>query len=133
MFGNNYSNFGFTTMPTATQPFGYPLNPYQQQQPQMPMHTQTNIVYVSGLEEVKAKQLMPNSEMMFADNDKPILYKKIVDSKGQYEVKMFKISPYEPAQAENAVGVDNLAGYAKIADLDSLRASIEEIKQKIGL
>lgn len=132
MFGNNYSNFGFNTMPTATQPFGYPLNPYQQQQPQMPMHTQTNIVYVSGLEEVKAKQLMPNSEMMFADNDKPILYKKIVDSKGQYEVKMFKISPYEPAQAVNNSDVYDLSAYAKITDIEEIRASIEELKKRIG-
>lgn len=99
MFENGYFNnpflYGF---PTATQPYGYPMpsqNPYQQQQT-TPQHqqTSTNKIFVSGIEEVRNRQLPPNSEYIFLDNEKSIIYQKTVDAKGQFEVKAFDIVPH---------------------------------------
>ena len=68
----NY-NFGYgNTMPTGTQPYGYPIGNYnvpQMAQPQIQPQTTTNKIYVSGIEEVRQKQLPNNSEVVFIDND----------------------------------------------------------------
>lgn len=99
MFENGYFNNPFVCgFPTATQPYGYPMqsqNPYQQQQtnPQQ-QQTFTNKIFVSGIEEVRNRQLPPNSEYIFLDNEKSIIYQKTVDAKGQFEVKSFDIVPH---------------------------------------
>lgn len=99
MFNNYASPFGFNTMPTATQPYGYPMNPYSNvggtsaatPAPQ----AYTNLIYVSGLDDAKARPVPNGGTVIFADNDKPLIYKKTVDNKGQYEVETFSIMPYK--------------------------------------
>ena len=126
MFGNNYTNPYFNSMPTATQPYGY-TSPYMNQ-PNSQMaspNTYTNKVYVSNADAVRNKELPANSDYIFLDNDKPILYQKIVDGKGQFEVKMFKITPYEePERVET--------DYAKASALTALEDKIKALEAKIS-
>ena len=101
MFGNYTNQFGYmNSMPTATQPYGYPMNPYtgyganlSQQTPTTSV-TNTNKIYVNGIEDVRNKSLPANSDYIFLDNDKALLYQKVVDSKGQFDVKAFDIVPH---------------------------------------
>ena len=141
MFGNN---FGYNSMPTATQPYGYPMNPYMnnmanpnqmqpqsQIQPQQPITTNTNKIYVNGIEDVRNRSLLPNSDYIFLDNDNAIIYQKIVDSKGQFEVKAFDIVPHiEQKETKSENNID-LSNYVKVTDLEPLQNDIKILKEKL--
>jgi hypothetical protein len=130
MFGN-YNQFGNYSMPTGTQPYGYPMNGYNMpQQPQM--QTNTNKIYVSGIEDVRQRQLPNGSDVIFLDNDKPILYQKIVDSKGQFDVKAFSITPYAPQESVKNEQPMDLSAYAKQADIEAIKSEIKAIKDRLG-
>lgn len=129
MFGNPYT---YNSMPTSTQPYGYPINPYTNinTQPQQQIQTQTNKIYVNGIEDVRNRVLPSSSDYIFLDNDQPILYQKIVDSKGQFEVKAFSIIPYEP-KSDTKQEVD-LSAYVKKSDLEPLQEEIKALKEKLS-
>ena len=124
-YGNSY--------PTGTQPYGYPVPNYaMQQQPQVQPHqTNTNKIYVSGIEDVRQRNLPFNSDVIFLDNDKPILYQKIVDNKGQFEVKAFNISPYLSQECEKQSQSIDLSAYAKTSEIEQIRAELKELKETI--
>ena len=124
-YGNSY--------PTATQPYGYsmPQNFAMPQQQAQPTQTTTNKIYVSGIEDVRQRNLPFNSDVIFLDNDKPILYQKIVDGKGQFEVKAFSITPYIAQEIDKTSQPINLSGYAKTSDLEPIKAELEIIKEKL--
>ena len=104
----------------------------QQQQPQQVVQcVNTNKVYTTGMEDVRSKYLPPNSDYIFLDNDKPILYQKVVDGKGQFEVKAFSITPYSPQETAKSEPLIDLSGYAKQSDLEAIRADLEAIKNKM--
>lgn len=138
---NNYQPFGFNNMPNMNQPFGF--NPYMQpntniqqsqmqQQPQQPtMATNTNKIFVSSIEDVKNRQLPFNSDFIFLDNDKPILYQKTIDSKGQFEVKAFDITPHNDLQDTKEVSSINLSDYVLKTDLKALQEEIKGLKEKV--
>lgn len=133
MFNYNYGNYG-NSMPTGTQPYGYPMNNYgvpQMAQPQVPQQTTTNKIYVSGIEEVRQRNLPFNSDVIFLDNDKPILYQKKVDDKGQFEVKAFTITAYSPQETEKGNNSIDLSAYAKASDLETIRGELKAIKEKL--
>lgn len=154
MFGNSFNNYnGYgNTMPTGTQPYGYPLpnyglqptmpqqsqmgqlgqmqqQPMQQSQQQTAQAINTNKLYVNGVDDVRNRLLPPNSNFIFLDNDKPLLYQKIVDGTGQFEVKTFSIVPFMP-QEEKSDPID-LSEYAKNSDLDEIKSEIKTIKDKL--
>ena len=86
MFGNNYN------MPYGMMPTGFPYNNnLSAPPPQTPnaSMTNTNKIYVNGEDDARNRWLPPNSDYIFLDNDKAIIYQKIVDSKGQFEIKAF--------------------------------------------
>lgn len=124
MYNDYYNRFN--------QPYMQP-QPYMNynQQPQLPQNTNTNKIYVSGIEDVRGKYLNPNSDYIFLDNDKPLLYQKTVDSKGQFEVKTFTITPYQPEEVKQEPALD-LSAYAKASDLDSIKKEIQILKAKLG-
>lgn len=126
MFENAFAPFG-ATLPTATQPYGYPANPYgfppMQQtamQPPAAPQTNTNKLFVSGIDEVRNKPLPPNSEYIFLDNDRSILYQKTVDGKGQFEVKAFDIAPHRDETEPSEERVTRKEWDALIARIEAL-------------
>ena len=112
------------------------FNPSYMQQPYMnyqtpPQQTNTNKIYVGGVDDVRNRNLSPNSDFIFLDNDKPLLYQKTVDSKGQFEVKTFTITPYQAEEIKPESSVD-LSIYAKASDLDAIKKELQVLKNSIG-
>jgi len=127
-FGNNYG-FG-NTMPTATQPYGYPFS--MAQQPSMQPQINTNKTYVSGIEDVRMRPLPPNSEFIFLDNEKSLLYQKKVDANGQFEVKAYEITEYNADTAPTAQPQVDLSGYVPRAEFEALQSEIKALSDKIS-
>ena len=128
MYNNNpYQNFGY--MGYNTPNYAPPTYNAQPQPPQqIPPQTNTNKIYVSGIDDVRGRFFPPNSDYIFLDNDKPILYQKVVDSKGQFEVKAFTITPYSAQESQSQI---DMSGYAKQEQIEALRQEINAIKDKI--
>lgn len=125
MYGNSFQNGNGWGNPYS--PYGYG---YQQQM--QPSQINTNKIYVSGIDEVRQRQLPNGSDMLFLDNDKPLLYQKIVDGKGQFEVKAFTITPYLPQETTKDTQSIDLSAYAKTTDLEPIKAELQAIKDKLG-
>lgn len=130
-------NYGGTYIPN----YNY-QNPYQQfnqnltqqqtqPQNQQPSATNTNKIFVSSLDDVKSKSLPANSDFIFLDNDKPILYQKTVDSKGQFEVKAFEINEIKAQDSQKQPDTINLSNYVTLTEFEALKGQIDELKNKI--
>ena len=89
-----------------------------------PQQSTTNKIYVSGVEDVKSKMIPAGSDFIFLDNDKPILYQKVVDSSGHFEIKTFDIVPHKE-DAENI-------SYARLSDLDPILDDLKTIKKQMA-
>lgn len=130
-------NYGGTYIPN----YNY-LNPYQQfnpnltqqqtqQQNQQSSATNTNKIFVSSIDDVKSKSLPANSDFIFLDNDKPLLYQKTVDSKGQFEVKTFEINEIKAQDNQKQPDTINLSNYVTLTEFETLKEQIDELKNKI--
>ena len=123
---NNYQPYGFNPMQNINQPYANQFNPYMQQaqQNQPQTNTSTNKIFVASIDDVKNRQLPFNSDFIFLDNEKPILYQKTVDSKGQFEIKEFSITPLEIKE--------NPDKYVLKSDFERLESELKELQNKIG-
>ncbi len=130
-------NYGGTYIPNYNF-----QNPYQQFNPNLTQQqsqsqnqqssaTNTNKIFVSGIDDVKSKPLSANSDFIFLDNDKPILYQKTVDSKGQFEVKAFEIHEIKPQERQKEDNSINLSDYVTLTEFEALKGQIDELKNKI--
>lgn len=129
MYGNNFMNpYGFNPATNApnSNPYGFtPANQYAGQ-PQNSNITNTNKIYVSGIEDAKSRWVLPNSDYLFIDNDKPIIYQKIVDSKGQYVVKAFKLTEFDLNSAPAAT-----PEYVLKSDFELLTEKVKELTTRL--
>lgn len=123
---NNYNPYGINQQ-TPIQPYGY--QPNYMQPTQAPA---TNIIFVSGIEDVKSQKQLPNTEMFYADNDKPLLYKKKVYSNGQFEIKAFDITEHNIDGDKKEEKPIDLSGYVKTTDLDGLKGEIKALKEQVS-
>ena len=131
-------NYGGTYIPNYNF-----QNPYQQfnpnltQQQMQPQNqqassaTNTNKIFVSSIEDVKSKPLSANSDFIFLDNDRPILYQKTVDGKGQFEVKAFEIREIKPQERQKEDNSINLSDYVTLTEFEALKGQIDDLKNKI--
>lgn len=126
-----FSPYGYpyNSMPSATQPYGFPMmnNPGVQnaQQPIAQSSPQSNIVYVNGIEDVKNRQLPPNSNYAFMDNDNPILYRKTVDAQGRMTVEVYDITPHKDIVPETP-------NYALKSDVDELKKAFDKLRAEVS-
>lgn len=129
-----YPQFNFqNSMPTATQPYGYSMPNYNQPpqvQPQLPQNT--NIIFVSGLDDAKSRWQAPNTEMFYADNDKPLLYKKKVNANGQFDIKVFEIKEQQQTEETKQEKTMDLSGFVKTTDLDEIKGEIKSLKEQVS-
>lgn len=133
--------YPYNSMPTATQPYGQPMiyngfNTPVQQNIQAPMQSQpqitnTNKIFVSGIEDVKNRILSPNSDYLFIDNDKDLLYQKKTTADGRYEIKTFAITEYKPENSNENNSAIDLSGYVKKDDFDLLSLQLKTIRQEL--
>lgn len=115
--------------PFAPQNGNYaPQTPTQQQPAQM----NTNKIYVTGIDDARARQLPPNSDYIFLDNDKPLLYRKTVDATGKMEIKAFKISEYTETEAvpASAPAVD-VSQFVSVEEFKTVQTEMGRIKRTI--
>ena len=141
-YGSAFGNYGYGYTPSP-----YYANPYQQaqqaqqtqpqsqQQTQNTVHqplTNTNEIFVSGIDDVKVRPTPINSSYMFLDNDKALLYEKIVDGKGKYEIKTYEIKELNAQESLKNASSINSSDFAKTTDVDALRAEIQGLKDKIA-
>ena len=131
-------NYGGTYIPNYNfqspyQQFNPNLTQQQMQsQTQQPSSaTNTNKIFVSSIEDVKSKPLSANSDFIFLDNDKPLLYQKTVDSKGQFEVKAFEIHEIKPQEKQKEDNSINLSNYVTLTEFETLKGQINDLKNKI--
>ena len=116
-----YQQFNQNLTQQQTQP--------QNQQPNST--TNTNKIFVAGIDDVKSKSLPFNSDFIFLDNDKPYLYQKTVDSKGQFEVKVFEIREIKPQENTKEDNSINLSNYVTLPEFEALKGQIDDLKNKI--
>ncbi len=125
----NPYGYPYNSMPSATQPYGFPMmnNPGVQnaQQPIAQSSPQSNIVYVNGIEDVKNRQLPPNSNYAFMDNDNPILYRKTVDAQGRMTVEVYDITPHKDIAPETP-------NYALKSDVDELKKAFDKLRSEVA-
>lgn len=125
MYNNPYNSFYGAMPPVAPQYSNYGANQFNQQQ-----QLNTNKIYVSGIEDVKSKNQSMNSDMIYLDNDKPLLYQKIVDGSGHFETKVFDIVPHtESTKQEESI---DLSSYVKTSDLEPVMAEIKALKKQVA-
>ena len=115
--------------PFAPQNGNYtPTAQPQQQTSQM----NTNKIYETGIDDARARQLPPNSDFIFLDNDKPLLYRKTVDATGKMEIKAFKISEYTETEAApaSAPAVD-MSQFVSVEEFKNVQTEMGRIKRTI--
>lgn len=112
-------NNGYTYQPYLYT--GYQQNPYQVQQTQPQQMVNTNKMYANGIEDVRCRQLPANSDYLFLDNDKPIVYRKTTDATGKMDIQMFKIVPYQEEEKP-------VVEYALAEDLLDLKQQVEQLR-----
>lgn len=119
--------------PFAPQNGNYaPQTPSQPQVQQQPAQMNTNKIYVTGIDDARARQLPPNSDFIFLDNDKPLLYRKTVDATGKMEIKAFKISEYTETEAApaSAPAVD-MSQFVSVEEFKTVQTEMGRIKRTI--
>ena len=117
--------------PFAPQNGNYaPQTPSQPQVQQQPAQMNTNKIYVTGIDDARARQLPPNSDFIFLDNDKPLLYRKTVDATGKMEIKAFKISEYTETEAAPAPAVD-MSQFVSVEEFKTVQTEMGRIKRTI--
>lgn len=106
---------------------GYISPAYQQPTPQPVQQptVNTNKIYATSIEDVRSRQLPANSDFIFLDNDKPIIYRKTTDATGKMDIQVFKITPYEEKEP---LAVD-LSGFVPVKDFERLEQQFIEFKQ----
>ena len=141
--GNNYGGYvpystpyngynGGQTNYTGQAPFAPQSANYAPtaQPQQQPLQMNTNKIYVTGIDDARTRQLPPNSDFIFLDNDKPLLYRKTVDATGKMEIKAFKISEYTETEAAPAPAVD-LSQFVSVEEFKGVQAEMGRIKRTI--
>lgn len=103
----------------------------QFQQQQAPQTTQvpprTNIAPVASLVDAMSRLSEPNTDMYYADQDKPFIYQISIDMQGRKTYKTFKIEDVTEqvaTQASQTTADIDLSGYAKKEDLQALKNEI---------
>lgn len=123
-YNNNQGNY--TGQPPFAPQNGNYAPPAQSQQ--QPAQMNTNKIYVTGIDDARARQLPPNSDFIFLDNDKPLLYRKTVDATGKMEIKAFKISEYTETEAAPAV---DMSQFVSVEEFKGVQAEMGRIKRTI--
>lgn len=102
------------------QSYGYSVPSYQQPTQTSPQ-VNTNKMYANGIEDVRCRQLPANSDYLFLDNDKPLIYRKTTDATGKMDIQVFKIAPYQEEEK-------TLVEYALASDLVDLKQQVEQLR-----
>lgn len=116
---NNFNGFG-----NYGQPY-FPAQYNVQQQQTQNVPTNTNKIYVSGLNDVNTRPQPAGSDFVYLHNDKPLLYQKKVDSNGHFEIKTFDIVEHKEDAGEKQE-------YVSKSDFDTLQKRLTAMESKLN-
>lgn len=125
-YGGYNSSFPYYSQYTQTTQVTQP-----QQAPQVNGATHTNQIFVNGIEDVRNRQVPPNGSFVFTDNDKPILYEKIVDGKGQFEIKTYEIREITGQESTKHQDLEKFSDFVKKTDFEAFKAEFKKLENKI--
>lgn len=117
---NNYGGYP-SYYPAYTAPVYQQPSPQAVQQPAI----NTNKIYATSIDDVRSRQLPANSDFIFLDNDKPLIYRKTTDATGKMDIQVFKITPYE----EKETPAVDLSGFVSVKDFERLEQQFMEFKK----
>lgn len=124
---NNFGGYGY--QPGQYSYSGYNVPSYQQNSTQQNA-VNTNKLYANGIEDVRFRQLPANSDYIFLDNDKPLIYRKTTDGTGKTEIQVFKIVPY--VEEEKTVPEIDMSKFVPIDRFEELEKQFKELKDSLG-
>lgn len=124
---NNFGGYGY--QPGQYGYGGYTSPSYQQQNTQQNA-VNTNKLYANGIEDVRFRQLPVNSDYIFLDNDKPLVYRKTTDGTGKTDIQVFKIVPY--VEEEKAAPEIDMSKFVPIDRFEALEKQFKELKESLG-
>ena len=126
---NYYNPAQFQTQPQMQQnQFSQPFAQgsfTQNQNAQTPINT--NKIFVNGIDDVRNRALPYNSDYIFLDNDKDIMYRKTTDATGRTSVYSYKISEINNNDVQATNNVDT-SKFALKEDVESLRNELNSYK-----
>ena len=92
----DFNNYPYNSYPNYDM---YNQGPMPRQAPMGNMYTpHTNKRFVSSLEEAMSLRAMPNSEMVYFDQNKDVLYNIYTDGRGQKTPTIVDLSLHKPEQ-----------------------------------
>lgn len=99
-------------------------NPYGNygMQNQMQNQRQSNKIYVSGIEGARSYQMMPNSEMIFLDDNQSIIYDVLTDIQGKRTINVYDVVPHK---SEEEI---KLSQFATKEELEVLKQEIDKLR-----
>ena len=109
----------FVMQPNTMGQFGYRQHNYS--------NYMTNKIVVNNIEEVKQYPVPPGGDYIFSHNTQPVLFRKTVDTYGQFKITMFDITPRELSDNQTN---DN---YVSISTFEALKAEFEKLKSQVGV
>lgn len=110
-----------------TQPYNAQQNSTNQNNTTLNNNTSTNKIYVNGIEDVKNRVMPFNSDFIFLDNDKPLLYRKVMDNTGRMEVQVFDIAPHIEEAKQEPAPIDT-SKFVLQEDFEALKSELERLK-----
>ena len=124
---NNYG--GYPSYQGGNYYPGYTSPVYQQPSPQAVQQpaANTNKIYATSIDDVRSRQLPANSDFIFLDNDRPLIYRKTTDATGKMDIQVFKITPYEEKDTPDV----DLSGFVSIKDFERLEQQFIEFKKSL--
>ena len=124
---NNFGGYGY--QPSQYGYGNYTAPSYQQHNTQQNA-VNTNKLYANGIEDVRFRQLPANSDYIFLDNDKPLVYRKTTDGTGKTDIQVFKIVPY--VEEEKPTPEIDMSKFVPIDRFEALEKQFKELKDSLG-
>ena len=136
MYNNNYLNgYGYNQFGSGYPYYSQYTQTTQVTQPQQTIQgnpqTNTNQIFVNGVEDVRNRAVPPNSSFIFTDNDKPILYEKSVDGKGQFEIKTYEIREINAQEVKKDTQPINSSDFVKSSEFEAFKEEFRKLQNKL--
>lgn len=91
----------------------------------------TNLIFVSGIEDVKQRYQMPNTTMEYADSNNPIRYRKTTNNIGESEIKIYELKEKICQNDTKQVNLKNLSEDMITAKFDTIETEIKALQDKL--
>ena len=102
------------------------------QMPQMPVQQQptSNILRVTSLSEA-LNRAQPNSDLIFLDQDNPVVYRVATDTQGNKTYKVFDITERQATKTATTGEVD-MSKYVTVEDYNALKNEFTALKDEVA-